>query len=151
MFISVSCCEVQHRTQYSRCLSRAERKDHLPQLADDALPNVFRKAIGLLCQEGPFLSHGQLGPQLPFCQVACQPPARTGAWSFSSLGAGPAIAFTEFHNVLDKTFLYLPEITSNDSAALGCTLPPQILSPVNLLKLCPVIPVLMKLLYSVGT
>lgn len=91
---SVSYQEVQHWTQYSRCLARAERMDHLSHLADDALPNVFHKTVGLLCQEGPFLAHGQLftyWDPLHFCRVACQPPACPGAWSCCSLGAGSAV------------------------------------------------------------
>lgn len=52
--------EAQHWTQYSKCLTRADRKDHRPQLADYAFPNVFQKAVGILCQEGLFLARGQL-------------------------------------------------------------------------------------------
>lgn len=74
--------------------------------------------LTLLCHKGALLGYVHLSTSLtsrslPFlqsCLPVSQPSARSGVWSYSSLGAGLLLSFAELHEVPICSFLQTFEV-----------------------------------------
>ena len=98
-------------------------KDYFSQTADSTVPHPAQEAIGLLCHKGSLLAHVQpesLGPFLQSCFPAGQPPACTGVWSYSTLGAGLTFPFLQFHEVPVGLLLQTFRVPLDGNTTIRC-------------------------------